>query len=90
MVLHLQAALIGAVACMTACLAYCGYSVLSPELQRRRIDAARKSRFKAYALRVSGRAACLGAVGVGVACDIALNYPLFLASMPPDTASSSA
>jgi len=47
-----QAALVGAVACLTACLAYCGYSVLSPELQKRRIDAARKSRFKAYALRV--------------------------------------
>lgn len=38
-------------------LAYCVYSVLSPELQKRRMDAARKKRFRMYAVKVIGQAA---------------------------------
>jgi hypothetical protein len=37
-----QAALAGAVICLSACVAYCVYSVLFPGLQKRRIDAARR------------------------------------------------
>lgn len=43
---HLQAALTGAVVCLLAAVAYCAYSVLFPELQRRKIDAARKKRLR--------------------------------------------
>lgn len=37
-----QAALAGAVICLSACVGYCIYSVLFPGLQKRRIDAARR------------------------------------------------
>lgn len=40
--LCLQAALAGAIICLSACLGYCVYSVLFPTLQQRRIDAARR------------------------------------------------
>ena len=46
-----KAALAGAVACGAATVAYCAYSVLSPELQRRRIEAARKRRLRLYVVR---------------------------------------
>ena len=39
-----RAALIGGVACLVACLAYCGYQVAFPELQRRKIAAAHRKR----------------------------------------------
>jgi drug/metabolite transporter (DMT)-like permease len=44
-----QAALTGAVVCLAAAVAYCAYSVLSPELQRRKIEAARKKRLRCAA-----------------------------------------
>ncbi|WIA37902.1 hypothetical protein OEZ86_001279 [Tetradesmus obliquus] len=55
-----QAALVGAVACLSSMVGYCVYSVLSPQLQQRRIDAARRKRFRmvavqALALRSSER-----------------------------------
>lgn len=37
-----QAALAGAVICLSACVGYCIYSVLFPGLQKRKIDAARR------------------------------------------------
>ncbi|KIY94309.1 hypothetical protein MNEG_13654 [Monoraphidium neglectum] len=46
-----QAALTGAVVCLAAAVAYCAYSVLSPELQRRKIEAARKKRLRLYMVK---------------------------------------
>lgn len=43
-------ALLGCVACLLSLVAYCTYQVLSPELQKRKIDAARKKRFRMFAL----------------------------------------
>jgi drug/metabolite transporter (DMT)-like permease len=53
LLLLLQAALTGAVMCLTAMVGYCVYSVLSPQLQQRRIDAARRRRFRMVAVKVS-------------------------------------
>eukprot|EP00775_Hariotina_reticulata_P009910 gene9910-10066_t len=46
-----QAALTGAVMCLTAMVGYCVYSVLYPQLQQRRIDAARRRRFRMVAVK---------------------------------------
>ncbi|GBF88403.1 hypothetical protein Rsub_01115 [Raphidocelis subcapitata] len=46
-----QAALTGAVVCTAAAVAYVVYSVASPELQRRKIDAARKRRLRLYVVK---------------------------------------
>ncbi|KAF8069707.1 NCL2 [Scenedesmus sp. PABB004] len=46
-----QAALAGAVTCLACMVAYCGYSVLFPALQARRIEAARKARFRSVAVK---------------------------------------
>jgi drug/metabolite transporter (DMT)-like permease len=51
-VLLLQAALVGAVACLSSMIGYCAYSVLYPQLQQRRIDAARRKRFRMVAVQV--------------------------------------
>jgi drug/metabolite transporter (DMT)-like permease len=50
--LLLQAALVGAVACLSSMIGYCVYSVLYPQLQQRRIDAARRKRFRMVAVQV--------------------------------------
>lgn len=47
-----QAALTGSVTCLVSAVLYCIYSVVSPELQRRRIDAARKKRLRMYMVKV--------------------------------------
>lgn len=46
-----QAAMAGAVACGVAAAAYLAFSVLSPELQRRKIAAARKRRLRLFVVR---------------------------------------
>jgi drug/metabolite transporter (DMT)-like permease len=46
-----QAALTGAIVCTGAAVAYAVYCVLSPELQRRKIDAARKRRLRLYVVK---------------------------------------
>ncbi|KAK9842030.1 hypothetical protein WJX81_004927 [Elliptochloris bilobata] len=46
-----QAALIGGVACLSACLGNCGYQVAFPELQRRKIAAAHRKRQRMHAVR---------------------------------------
>lgn len=45
------AALIGAIACFASAIGYCVYSVLNPERQKRRIEAAQKKRFRQYAVK---------------------------------------
>jgi hypothetical protein len=52
LLLLLQAALVGAVACLSSMIGYCIYSVLYPQLQQRRIDAARRKRFRMVAVQV--------------------------------------
>jgi hypothetical protein len=54
LLLLLQAALVGAVACLSSMIGYCVYSVLYPQLQQRRIDAARRKRFRMVAVQVRG------------------------------------
>eukprot|EP00878_Enallax_costatus_P007203 GHUV01007547.1.p1 GENE.GHUV01007547.1~~GHUV01007547.1.p1 ORF type:complete len:589 (+),score=195.07 GHUV01007547.1:201-1967(+) len=46
-----QAALAGAAVCLIGMVAYCAYSVMYPGLQERRIDAARKKRFRMVAVK---------------------------------------
>ncbi|KAG1679416.1 hypothetical protein FOA52_007707 [Chlamydomonas sp. UWO 241] len=46
-----SAALAGAAACLFSAVAYCVYSVVSPERQQRRIEAAQKKRFRQYAIK---------------------------------------
>lgn len=51
-VLLSQAALVGASVCLLGMVTYCAYSVMYPGLQQRRIDAAKKKRFRMYAVKV--------------------------------------
>lgn len=46
------AALVGSITCLAAAVGYCIYSVVYPERQQRLIDAARKKRFRQYAVKV--------------------------------------
>lgn len=57
------AALVGSITCLAAAVGYCIYSVVYPERQQRLIDAARKKRFRQYAVKVGGLLG--GGTGVG-------------------------
>jgi len=82
-----QAALTGAIACGVSAVLYCVYSVVSPDLQRRKIEAARKRRLRLYVVKVRRFSAVVVEEGApcGVFCSDGEPAPALLLSQraPP-------